>query len=137
MKFDWRNFTEEDYKNYLAKCVAKIFDCNDYLGAVRVGDICIELLDSYWFGADDEYDELEKALAYNFYVAFEDTGYGYKNNGLTYDYAGGVFIDAPYDMSYEEFKNKMEKLFEEFITENNETNGYSLVKHANKRLKIW
>ncbi len=136
-KFDWRNFTEEDYNKYLEKCVARIFDCHDYLGAVRIGDICIELLDSDWLGEDGEYEELEKILAYNFYVAHEDTGYGYKNDILPYDHAGEGFMDVPYGMSYAEFKNKTEEVFKEFIMENDETNDYSLVKHSKKKLEIW
>ena len=136
-KFNWNNFAEEDYNKYLEKCVAKIFDSHDYLGAVRIGDICIELLDSDWFGEDGEYDELEKILVYNFYVAHEDTGYGYKNDTLPYDYAGEGVMDVPYGMSYDEFKNKAEEMFKEFIIENDEANDYSLVKHAKKKLEIW
>ena len=147
MKFDWRNFTEEDYNKYLEKCEAKIFDAEDYLGAVCVGDICIELLDSDWFGEDDEYEELEKILMYNIYVAHVDSGYAYKNGTLPYDHAGEGFTEAPYGLSYEEFKNKVEKLFEEFITKYDECQAwnfktksyvkYSLVEHANRPLEVW
>lgn len=136
MKFDWVDFTETDYNKYIEKCVAKIFDSHDYLGVVRIGDICIELIDSDWFGANDEYDELEHILMFNFYVAHEDTGYGYKDDGMPYDYADGFdMTEMPYNLSYEEFKAKAEKLFMEYIEAYN--GDYSLVEHANKPLEAW
>ena len=45
MKFDWSNFTEVDYNKYIEKRMAKIFDSNDYIGAVHIGDISIDLID--------------------------------------------------------------------------------------------
>lgn len=137
MKFDWRNFTEENYNKYLEKCAKRIFDSDDYLGAVRIGDVCVELIDSSWFGADDEYDEMEHVLVFNFYVAHEDTGYGYKNDILPYDYAGEFLVDIPYGSPFDEFTNNMEELIEEYIMENDETNSYSLVEHANRPLEVW
>lgn len=133
MKFDWRNFTEEKYNKYMAN--PSYFD--DYMGAVYVGDICIDLL---------IYGE-ENTIAYDFYVAHEDTGYGYKNNTLPYDYANGGVMEIPNGLSYDEFKTKAEKMFEEFIVKYNECHeynvehdqfvDYSLVEHANRPLEIW
>lgn len=125
MKFDWRNFTEADYNSYIAKRMEDIFDCHDYIGAIYVGDICIELIDC---GEED-------ILMYNFYVAHEDTGYGYKDEAFPYDYADGSAMDIPHGLSYEEFKNKAEQLFMDYIKSYN--GNYSLVEHANKQLEIW
>lgn len=124
MKFDWRNFTEEDYYKYVNKRIAGVIDCEDYIGSVFVGSISIDLVD---FGE-------EEFLAYDFYVAHEDTGYGYKN-GIPYDYADGNTIDIPYELSYDKFKVKMEKLFKEYIEAYK--GSYSLVEHANRPLEIW
>ena len=121
MKFDWSKFTKEDYEKYIGKC----FDFEDYIGAVHVGDISIDLIN---------YGE-ENLLAYDFYVAHEDTGYGYKNDTLPYDYADGDGMNIPCDLSYEEFKDKAEKLFVEYIE--SYKGDYSLIEHANRPLEMW
>ncbi len=149
MKFDWSRFAEADYKNML--------DGEEDFGQVYVGDICIELVveSGGFIDLENEAQIDTEILMFNFYVAHEDTGYGYKNeqgantddSGMPYDYAEGGGMDIPHGLSYEEFKNKAEKLFEEFITENDKWSGYnyktdqyvyySLVEHANKPLEIW
>ena len=96
MKFDWSGFTEADYERYVKNPCCY----DDYIGAVRIGDICIDLL-----------IQNDNILAYDFYVAHEDTGYAYKNDVLPYDYADGNGMDIPYNLSYDEFKAKAEKLF--------------------------
>lgn len=134
MIFNWDGFTEWHYNMYIKNFSR--FD--DYIGAVRVGDICIDLL-----------IEDDNTLVYDFYVAHEDTGYGYKDydDGMPYDYAEGGSMDIPHSLSYGEFKNKAEKLFEKFIMENDNWRGwncktnqylnYSLIEHANRPLEIW
>lgn len=121
MKFDWSKFTKENYKKYLDCCLK--FD--GYVGAVHVGDICIDFVN---------YPN-EQVLGYDFYVLHEDTGYGEKD-GVPYDLADGGGIDIPHDLSYEEFKTKTEKLFIKYMdcwTED----LYSLLEHANRPLEIW
>lgn len=125
MKFDWSNFTEADYNRYIEKCRANIVDCHDYIGAVHIGDISIDLIDC----------GEENVLNYDFYVAHEDTGYGYKNDILPYDYADGNGMNIPFDLSYDEFKIKAEKLFVDYIEAYK--GNYSLVEHANRPLEIW
>ena len=120
MQFDWRDFTEQDYERYIQN-----HSCYDnYIGAVHVGDICIDLL----INSDD-------FLSYDFYVAHEDTGYGYKDNGLSYDFADGSEMNMPYDLSYDEFKDKAEGIFVTYIK--SYKGNYSLVEHANRPLEIW
>lgn len=125
MKFDWSTFTEVDYNKYMEKRMAKIFDSHNYIGAVHIGDISIDLIDC----------GEENLLVYDFYVAHEDTGYGYKNDILPYDYADGDAMNVPYNLPYEEFKSKTEKLFVEYIK--NYKGAYSLVEHANRPLENW
>ena len=74
-------------------------------------------------------------MNYDFYVAHEDTGYGYKNGILPYDYADGDGMSIPYGLPYDEFKAKAESLFVEYIEAYN--GGYSLVEHANRPLEMW
>lgn len=127
MKFDWRYLTEADYKN--------VFKANsDYIGSVHIGDICIELVMEHggtWIRS--KYNPIDNAM-FNFYVAHEDTGYGYKEK-LPYDYADGFDMEIPYELSYDEFKTKAEKLFTEYIEAYK--GNYSLVEHANRPLEIW
>lgn len=125
MKFDWRNFTETDYNKYLEKRMANSFDCNDYIGSVLIGDISIDLVD---LGE-------ENLLNYDFYVAHENTGYGYRN-GIPYDHADGGGMSIPYGLSYNGFKDMAEELFTAYIANNDKCYSYSLVEHANRPLEI-
>lgn len=119
MKFDWSRFTEADFEKYIKN--ASKYD--DYIGAVHIGDICIDLL-----------IEDDNLLTYDFYVAHEDTGYGYKND-IPYDYADGDAMEMPYNALYDEFRVKAEELFTKYI--NAYRGNYSLVEHACRPLEIW
>lgn len=127
MKFDWSRFTETDYKNML--------DGNEDFGQIYVGDICIELVTEAIGTFIYDNFNIEEIVSVNFYVAHEDTGYGYKDNILPYDYAEGFDIDRPYGLSYDEFMKKIEKLSVEYFE--SYKGSYSLVDHANKPLEIW
>ena len=130
MKFDWRNFTETDYNDVLD-------GKTDYCGAVHIGDICIELVTERGtvINGINSVVSNEEYVMYNFYVAHEDTGYGYKDDGMPYDYADGFETEMPYGLTYGEFKAKVEKMFAEYIMKYN--GSYSLVEHANRQLEIW
>jgi hypothetical protein len=121
MKFDWSKFTESDYAKYMENRTKQ----NDYVGTVHVGDISIDLVSF----------ESDNLLIYDFYVAHEDTGYGYKN--FPYDYADGDGMNVSSNFSYNEFKSMAEKLFEDYIRTNDRVYGYSLVEHANRPLEVW
>ena len=135
MKFDWRRFTETDYKNML--------DGKEDFGQVYVGDICIELVVEAIGSFIHDIFNVEEIIYVNFYVLHEDTGYGYKDEhgvntdgiGIPYDYADGFSVARPYGLSYDEFKAKLEKLSMEYIEAYR--GSYSLVEHANRPLEIW
>lgn len=127
MKFDWRNFTEDTYNEMLNGKA-------DYNGAVYVGDICVELIAESCTLVNNILHR-EPYIMFNFYVAHEDTGYGYKNDILPYDYADGFDMEMPYNLSYYEFKTKAENKVVEYIKAYN--GNYSLVEHANRPLEIW
>ena len=76
-------------------------------------------------------------LSYDFYVANEDTGYGYRlESNIPYDYADGTDL-TDLALSYDEFVKKSEELLTSFIKENDKVKGYSLIEKANKPLLIW
>ncbi len=130
MKFDWSNFTKENYKDMLNGNIG-------YCGAVHVGDICIEFITEKGTvinGINSVVNQEEYVMC-NFYVADEDTGYGYKDDGMPYDYADGIDVKMPYKLSYDGFIVKVESLLTEYIETYN--GDYSLVEHANRQLKMW
>lgn len=127
MKFDWRNFTEAEYNCMLDGKA-------DYSGAVYVGDICIELIAESCTLINNILNH-KPYIMFNFYVAHEDTGYGYKDDILPYDYADGFDIDVHYGLSYDEFKTEVEELSMRYIEAYK--GEYSLVEHANRPLEIW
>ena len=82
MKFDWTNFTEVDFDDYCIKAKNNSITSEDYIGCVRVGDLCFDLLISY-----DQHGKM--FLAYDLYVGGVDTGYGCTASDYPYDYAEG------------------------------------------------
>ena len=128
MKFDWRYLTEENYNDMLNGNM-------DFIGHVHIGDICIELIvDAYGTFIHDKYTTV-KLIEFNFYVAHEDTGYGYKDYDIPYDYADGFNMEMPYELSYDEFMAKVENMSIDYIEAYK--GNYSLVEHANRPLEIW
>ena len=127
MKFDWRCFTEEDYEN-IAKTTN--FLNGVYVDSIWIGDVAIDLV---CYSREND----TPCIDYDFYVGHEDTGYGY--SVVPYDqYDGGsLYIRA--GESYEQFKERAEKDFEEIIRNSKYVweSGLTLLDHANKPLEIW
>jgi hypothetical protein len=73
-----------------------------------------------------------------FYVANENTGYGYKEESdIHYDYADGTDL---YDVSinYDDFVKASEAAIQTYIENNSRIrHSYSLIEKANKPLLIW
>ena len=136
MKFDWSNFTQNDFVDYCAKTENEMLTAiDDYVGCVRVGNLCFDLL--------VEMDNKNKwRLAYDLYVGGVDSGYGYsarndKMEEYPYDYAdGGMFEDTMISMSYEDFQKHAEAEFEKYI-KTHTYNAASLIEKANEPLNIW
>ena len=130
MKFDWTNFTKIDFTDYCAKVENSMIGYDDYVGCVRVGNLCFDLIVFY--------DENGKQfLAYDLYVGGVDSGYGYTASDYPYDYAeGGNFEDTMISMTYEEFQKYAEEKFELFITMW-PYEAASLIEKANEPLNIW
>jgi hypothetical protein len=132
-EFNWSKFTEDKYAKAMESWVKDSFN-DDFIGAVNVGDICIELVNGFYIDADD--NEVRDLLC-NFYVRHEDTGYSWEDAPVPYDHADGTFLPIPYGLTYEEFKANAEKVFTEYIVVNDKQDDYSLVEHANRPLEIW
>lgn len=130
MKFDWTNFTKVNFEDYCTMARNSVNTAHDYIGCVRVGNLCFDILIAY--------DEKGKMwLAYDLYVGGVDTGYGYTASDYPYDYAeGGNFEDVIISMTYEEFQKYAENQLENYI----KTWPYekaSLIEKANEPLNIW
>ena len=131
MKIDWTDLKRENYINDKSKLAEMVDDC---IGFIRIGEICVDVVIRDYGNRDIP----EYAYSYDFYVANEDTGYGYKidMDNLPYDYADGTDL-KDLSLSYEEFVKKSEHLITKFIEENDNVNDYSLIEKANKPLLIW
>ena len=133
MKFNWDNFTAEDFVNYCAMMENGMLKGDDYVGSVRVGALCFDLLTRV-------YKDKQMYLDYDLYVGGVDTGYGYsKENNYPYDYEGGSsFIDSCISMPYDEFKVYVEKELKVYLEcEDKFYKHCSLIDKANEELTIW
>lgn len=149
MKFDWNEFTANDFVDYCAKVENDMIQTDEYVGCVRVGNLCFDLL------VRTDGDDGKMWLSYDLYVGGVDTGYGYadikkavdmyyglpndgeKNPQYPYDYAeGGDFEDTMISMTYDDFQKYAEAKFEEHILTWS-YNEASLLEKANEPLHIW
>ena len=130
MEFNWNELKKENYTNNKKELLELVDDC---IGFIRIGEICVDVI------IRDYGEEGNKlAYSYDFYVANEDTGYGYKEDlNIPYDYADGTDL---YDLSlsYEDFVKESERIITEFINANDrKDHKYSLIEKANKSLLMW
>lgn len=143
MIFNWDEFTEIDFVDYCSKIENEMLYADDYVGAIRIGEICCDFV----------LRELETGiltLTYDVYVGGVDTGYGYsardalKTGKYTnkndvpadelypYNYAdGGSFADSCISMTYDNFKRMAEDKISAYLIENN------LLEKANMELHKW
>lgn len=130
MKFNWDGFTEEDFVKYCATIEnEKMFD-NDFIGCVRIGDLCFDLVLR-------EYNN-EFVLDYDLYVGGIDDGYAYGKENYPYtEGGGGTFEDSLISMSYDDFVKQAEEAFTDYIYHSNYSTEYNLVDKANEPLHTW
>lgn len=130
MKFNWDGFTEEDFANYCAIIEnEKMFD-NDFVGCIRIGDLCFDLIIR-------EYND-EFVLDYDLYVGGIDDGYGYGKENYPYtEGGGGSFEDSLISMRYNDFVKQAEEAFTDYIYNSNYSAKYNLVDKANEPLHTW
>lgn len=127
--FVW-NFNKEDFE----KC--KKQNAGDYVGNVRVGDICFDILQI-------EYDD---SLWIDPYVGGVDTGYGYGKDNYPYDYVIEIGTSMERDeyenLTYEQFVEEIETHLTDninrkikYTAENGEV--VNLIDKANEPLGVW
>lgn len=134
MKFKWKLLPEfERYKRNQKK-YEQDSGSGEFVGFVRVGNLCFDILD--W----------GNHLWFDLYVGGVDTGYGYGVDNYPYDYcdvASFTWKDNLTDVSNDDFKKELEEYIEEHI---NAIEGYitdvkaipvSLIDKANEELKEW
>lgn len=130
MEFNWNELKKENYTNNKKELLELVDDC---IGFIRIGEICVDVV------IRDYGEEGNKlAYSYDFYVANEDTGYGYKEDlNIPYDYADGTDL-FNLSLSYEDFVKESERIITEFINANDrKDHKYSLIEKANKSLLMW
>lgn len=102
----------------------------DYIGAVKIGSLCYDLVER------EGNDENDYPVLYgDLYVDGVDTGYGYSDNDVPYDFddaAGFVLHFDQYNgMTVKQFKTLIESLCVVDINTNDKSNPlYSLVEKS-------
>ena len=108
MEFYW-DLTEDKFYS-----IQKEDYVQDFIGCIRVGDICFDIVER----SPDDWEKEECFLMYDLYVGGVNNGYSYSSidEGYPYDDRdGGTFDDKVYHMTYEEFKKYAEKVLSDFI----------------------
>lgn len=132
MKFSWNEFTENDFINYCTRMKNDMISDGDYIGCVRVGDLCFDLVVR-------EYNIGKRMLDYDLYVGGIDDGYSPIESDYPYSFDGGGTFEngIMVNLTYEEFKTIAEYAFEDFITNEGSSHNVSLIEKASETLHVW
>lgn len=135
MVFNWDGLPKDDFVDYCARMENNLIEDGAYVGCVRIGVLCFDLVVREY--AHDK--PREHALDYDLYIGGIDSGYGYTlTNKYPYSYdGGGSFESLMIDLTYEQFKDNVERALTDFIMNEGSEHNISLVEEANKPLKIW
>lgn len=126
MFFNWKRLEKKMFQSYTKEMLRP--DERDLIGFIHVGEICIDVFIQ---------NRGIPVIEFDFYVAHEDTGYGYNEKfKFPYDYAEGFDMCEP-PKNYKSFVVKAEKMIRTYIKENDTRYGYSLLKKANMPLLAW
>lgn len=149
-KFDWSNFTKENFVDYCAQMENGKLYADDYIGCVRVGELCFDLvLRLYEEDKNGNWNDNDNlTLTYDLYVggvvgdwnpSGEPYAYSRIEPGYPYDYAeGGDFDDSCISMTYEDFVKLAEDSFAEYIETSRYYNAPNLLREkAEAPLHIW
>lgn len=133
-KFDWSDFTTQHFKNMMKEREFIWYDVSEYLGCVRIGDLCFDFVER-WIPEEKP----KKHIFFDLYIGGVDSGYGYsyyeplvlgryankyevpdeeaypydeyEKNGET----DQCFSEEVYKLSYEEFVDYVEKVLTNFL----------------------
>ena len=125
-KYVW-DFNEKDFE----ECKRK--NDLDYVGNIRVGDLCFDII---------QLEDEDSTLWIDCYVGGIDSGYGYGKDNYPYDYVcevGTSMVRNEYkNLSYKQFVDIIEKELTESINCESKCNGaINFVDKANEPLRIW
>ena len=120
MTFDWSDFTAEDFAEYCARLENGLLYENDFIGCVRAGEVCFDLV--LYIDATKPDEPMILGLdCYAGCIAGHDAAYAFSDvdEGYPYELIGGDgFDDACTWMSYEQFQKAAEEKMNRFIQEN-------------------
>lgn len=134
MNFKWNLQPEFERYKKNQKTHSDDDGSGEYIGSVRVGNLCFDIID---WGSH---------LWFDLYVGGVDTGYSYGADNYPYDYcdtASFAWNDDLTNTSDDEFKKELERYIEELI---NTYERYvtdigaipvNLIEKANTELKEW
>lgn len=130
-QFNWDWFNESDFKKAKAKSPDPLY-ADDYVGAVRVGDLCFDFVLREFSG--------ELTLTYDLYVGGVDEGYGTSRIKESYPYTyadGGSFPTGWGGMQYDRFCEMAESVMSSYIESCGYTDHYKLTEKASAPLNVW
>lgn len=134
MKFKWNIADEHRWDRYKKEQGEEESDSGNYIGSVRAGDLCFDIL------------EWGNHLWFDLYVGGVDTGYGYGADGYPYDFfdvLGFAWYDKIRDTTDAEFKEQVEKHITEILKKNPEYTTdtrnikVNLIEKANMEMQEW
>ena len=134
MKFKWNIADEHGWDRYKKEQGEEESDSGNYIGSVRAGDLCFDIL------------EWGNHLWFDLYVGGVDTGYGYGADGYPYDFfdfLGFAWYDKLRDTTDAEFKEQVEKHITEILKKNPEYTTdtrnikVNLIEKANMEMQEW
>lgn len=134
MKFKWNIADEHRWDRYKKEQGEEESDSGNYIGSVRAGDLCFDIL------------EWGNHLWLDLYVGGVDTGYGYGADGYPYDFCdflGFAWYDIIRDTTDAEFKEQVEKHITEILKKNPEYTTdtrnikVNLIEKANMEMQEW
>lgn len=148
-KFDWSEFPALAFRGYCLKLADNQLRADDYVGCVRVGDLCFDLVLRLYPETEEEEldyynnpDASKLVLTYDLYVGGVD-GYSYSsrdkdNPNYPYDFAeGGDWFGTCENLSYTGFKLLAEESFKDYIEHSGYTLTHNLIDRALEPLHIW
>lgn len=136
MVFNWDSFPKDDFVDYCARMENGLLGDGAYIGCVRIGTLCFDLVLREYINRNNT---KEYSLDYDLYIGGIDSGYGYAST-TRYPYSydgGGSFESLMIDLTYEQFKDNVERALTDFIMNEGSEHNISLVEEANKPIKIW
>lgn len=105
MEIHYLNLNKEKFTRFQSHAGDSL--CNDYVGALETGKICMELIYRW------ETDTLNGEI----YVLDPQTGDGQLSDGRPYAHAGDVCLEFR-DITFEDFMKQAELVLAEFINDN-------------------